>query len=158
MKKINIRKIIYNIRTKYLTLNHVVIAVALLIAVNWMWGALEMMQRNYSLQREVDAKSRQLQLTELQRDSLALQKRYYQTDEFLELAARESMGLVMPGEKTLIIPESGNTSAVDGLDSDPETSTSSLKDSSGSVQPGNMEQWFNFLFGGNSKLMSRDKE
>lgn len=152
MKKINIQKLIYVARKKYFTLNHIVVAVALLVATSWMWGALDMMQRNYSLQREVDTQKRQLQLVELQRDSLALQKRYYQTREYQELVARESLGLVMPGEKVLIIPKNLTES---GADSDSPTGDFNQSQSQ-SIQPGNMQQWFNFLFGGNSQSLNSE--
>src|SRR6218665_1090202 len=105
MQKINIRKFIYHVRHNYLTFNNLVILTAFLIAAGWVWGSLQVMQRNYGLQKEVDYKKRQLQLAELQKDSLELQKRYYETNEYKELAARESLGLVMPGEKVLILPE-----------------------------------------------------
>lgn len=143
LPKINIRKIIYTIRHNYMNFNNVVIVLALLIAANWMWGALEMMQRNYTLQREVDSKKRQLQITELQRDSLALQGRYYQTEEYQELAVRESLMFVMPGEKMLLIPNK---------DKDVNTTDSSAAATDNSKnqtkEPSNMEQWLNFLFGG----------
>ena len=109
MKNINIRKFIYTIRHKYLTFNNLVILTAFLIALGWVWGSLGVMQRNYSLQKEVDQKRRQLQLAELQKDSLELQKRFYQTNEYKELAARESLGLVMPGEKLLILPKNSES-------------------------------------------------
>ena len=143
MSKINIRKIIYAIRHKYLTLNNVVIVVAFLIAASWVWGSLGMMQRNYGLQKEVDLKKRQLQLTELQRDNLALQKRYYQTAEYQELAVRESLGLVRPGERLLILPE--NTPAAQKADA-PKVVVAAAP-----TQTSNIEQWINFLFGGYSR-------
>jgi cell division protein FtsB len=146
MQKINIRKLLYTIRHKYLTLNNVVIAVAFLIAASWVWGSLGMMQRNYSLQREVDSKKRQLELTELQRDKLELQKRYYQTAEYQELAARDTLGLVRPGEKVLILPD--NSAAAKKADA----STSEI--ATVSLQPSNIEQWINFLFGGYSRSIS----
>jgi len=150
LSKINIKKLIYTFRHKYMTLNNVVIVFALLIAANWMWGALEMMQRNYTLQKEVDSKHRQLQLTELQRDSLALEKRYYQTDEYQELAVRESLGLVMPGERTLLIPKRDKSE--DNLSNNPSFETTPV------IQASNMEQWLNFLFGGNSKSIDRSSD
>lgn len=148
MKKINTRKIIYTIRHKYLTLNNVVILVAFLIAASWVWGSLGMMQRNYNLQKEVDYKKRQLALTELQRDKLDLQKRYYQTAEYQELAVRDTLGLVRPGEKVLILP--------------PNTEAAKKADATSSdvaivpVQVSNIEQWINFLFGGYSQSISDD--
>ena len=153
MQKINIRKFIYHVRHKYLTFNNLVIMAAFLIALGWVWGSLQVMQRNYGLQKEVDYKRRQLQLAELQKDSLELEQRYYQTNEYKELAARESLGLVMPGEKVLILPEN----SVAAKKSDTKTSGSSTQ-----VVPqdktSNMEQWLNFLFGGYSRSIDTNNE
>lgn len=146
MPNINIQKIIYRLKNRYLTLNNVVILVAFVIAASWIWGSLGMMQRNYTLQKEVDYQKRQLQLTELQRDNLALQKNYYETAEYQELAVRESLGLVRPGEKALILPP--NSEAAKAVDA-PATVTPTA-----SVQASNIEQWINFLFGGYSKSIS----
>lgn len=145
MPNINIRKIVYALRHKYMTLNNVVIVVAFLIAASWVWGSLTMMQRNYNLQKEVDYKKRQLELVELQRDNLDLQKRYYQTEEYQELAVRESLGLVRPGEKVLILPE--NSEAAKNADLPQTVSVST-------AQTTNIQQWINFLFGGYSKSIS----
>lgn len=148
MAKINIRKIIYALRHKYLTLNNVVIVVAFLIAASWVWGSLGMMQRNYGLQKEVDYKKRQLELTQLQRDNLGLQKSYYQTSEYQELAVRESLGLVRPGEKVLILPENSQAAKNADVTTQPVAVTS--------TQVSNLEQWINFLFGGYSKSIDGD--
>ncbi len=148
MPKTNIRRFIYAARHKYLTLNNVVILVAFLIAASWVWGSLGMMQRNYTLQKEVDLKKRQLELVELQRDNLNLQKRYYQTTEYQELAVRDSLGLVRPGEKVLILPE--NSQAAKDADA-PKAVANVVVD-----QTSNLEQWVNFLFGGYSKSINKD--
>ncbi|MFZ2126085.1 MAG: hypothetical protein WAV04_01065 [Candidatus Microsaccharimonas sp.] len=148
MPKINIRKIVYTIRHKYVTLNNVVIAVAFLIAASWVWGSLGMMQRNYTLQKEVDYKKRQLALTELQRDKLDLQKRYYQTTEYQELAVRDTLGLVRPGEKVLILPPNSDAAKkADVVTSDVVIAPNKVS---------NIEQWINFLFGGYSRSISGD--
>ena len=151
MQKINIRKFIYHVRHKYLTVNNLVIITAFLIALGWMWGSLQVMQRNYGLQKEVDYKQRQLQLAQLQKDSLELQQRYYQTNEYKELAARESLGLVMPGEKVLILPENSEAAKKSDTKTSPSSSQAVPQD-----KTSNMEQWLNFLFGGYSKSLSSD--
>jgi cell division protein FtsB len=148
MKKINIQKIIYHIRHRYLTLNNVVILVAFLIAAGWVWASLGAMQRNYGLQKDIDLKKRQLQLTQLQRDNLSLQKNYYQTREYQELAVRSTLGLVRPGEHALVLPP--NSAAAIKADSTTTPQTAQLATS-------NLEQWVNFLFGGYSKSISGDK-
>ena len=148
MSKINTRKIIYTIRHRYLTLNNAVIVVAFIIAASWVWGSLGVMQRNYNLQKEVDYKKRQLELTELQKTSLELQQRYYQTSEYQELAAREALGLVQPGESVLILPE--NSQAAKSADIATVTSTQVVD------QTSNLEQWVNFLFGGYSRSIEEE--
>ena len=143
MANINIRKIIYHIRHRYLTLNNAVIVAAFLIAASWVWGSLGMMERNYTLQKEVDGKKRQLELAELQRDTLAFENRFVSTPEYQELAVRESLGLVRPGERVLILPE--NTAKADTVEATPAQTL---------AQSSNLEQWVNFLFGGYSKSIS----
>ena len=149
--KINIRKLFYTIRHDYLTFNNLVILAALLIAAGWAWGPLQVMQRNYALQREVDYKKRQLQLAELQKENLRLQNKFYQTDEYKELALRDSLGLVMPGEKLLILPE--NSAEAKAADKEAtQTTDTTVQETS------NLEQWLNFLFGGYSKSMDSSDE
>lgn len=154
MPQINIRKIWYAFRHKYWTFNNIVIVVAFLIVAGWVWGSLQVMQRNYNLQKEVDFKQRQLELTQLQKDSLNLQKKYYESDEYRELALRDSMGLVMPNEKLLILPP--NSEAAKLADKKASAGTSATVGSQ--AQAGNLEQWLNFLFGGYSKSVNPDKE
>lgn len=146
MPKINIRKFIYTVRHSYLTLNNIVIAAAFVIAAGWVWGSLDGMQRNFALQREVDLKQRQLQLAELEKESLELQQNYYKTDEYQEIAARESLGLVMPGERVLILPP--NSEAAKQPDAPKGQAVRAQEQSS------NLEQWLNFLFGGYSKTIN----
>ncbi len=147
MKKISTRRLYYRIRHKYFTLNNAVIAIAFAITVSWVWGSLGVMERNYALQKEVDFKKRELQLAELATRSLELEKRYYQTREYQELAVREHLGLVLPGEKVLMLP--ANSQAIKAADAAVVAQTSAA-----TVPVGNFRQWVNFLFGGNSKSIS----
>ena len=147
MRNINIQKIIYHVRHRYLTLNNVVILAAFLIAAGWIWGSLGVMQRNYNLQKEIDYKKQQLQLTQLQRDNFSLQQNYYKTPEYQQLAVRDALGLVLPGEKALILP--ANSAAA--IAQDKVKTTAPL---ASSVPTSNLEQWVNFLFGGYSKSIS----
>ncbi len=151
MPKININKIIYTIRHKYLTFNNLVIAAAFLIAAGWVWGSLEVMQRNYGLQKEVDFKRQQLELAQLQKDNLELQNRYYQTNEYKELELRKSLGLVMPGESLLILPD--NSEEVLKADAAPQRQVAVA-----TQEASNFEQWLNFLFGGNSQSLQSNNQ
>lgn len=141
MKKINIRRIYYRIRHTYFTLNNAVILVAFMIAAGWVWGSLNVMQRNYTLQRQLDRSRQELQLAELQVRNLELEGRYYQTEEFQELAVRQRLGLVSPGESVLILPE--NSAAAKASNVQTETAPTAQQ-----LEPSNFEQWVDFLFSG----------
>ncbi len=147
MKKINIRRQYYRLRHKYLTLNNVVVTVALMIAASWVWGSLGVMQRNYDLQKEVDYKQRQLQLTQLETSNMELEQRYYKTAEYQELAARQTLGLALPGEKVLILPP--NTAAAKAADQATQAQTANV-----SSQTSNFQQWVKFMFGNSNKNIS----
>ncbi|PKL31884.1 hypothetical protein CVV43_00325 [Candidatus Saccharibacteria bacterium HGW-Saccharibacteria-1] len=148
MKKIKIRRIWYLLRHKYFTLNNGVILIAFMIAAGWVWGSLNVMQRNYDLQKELDDKSRQLIVAELDKDNAELEQRYYQTNEYKELAVRERLGLASPGEGVLILPE--NSQAAKDTDKATTIATQIQVE-----KVGNFGQWMNFLFGGNNSSLSK---
>lgn len=148
MKKIKIRRIWYLLRHKYFTLNNAVIVIALTIASGWVWGSLGVMQRNYGLQKELDDKSRQLIVTQLDTDNAKLEQRYYQTDEYRELAVRSKLGLASPGEHVLILPENSQAAK----DADKLTTTTTQVQV---AKISNFGQWMNFLLGGNNKSISK---
>ena len=142
MKNINIKRLGYKIRHQYLTTNNIVLGVALIIAAGWVWGSLNMMSRNYQLQRELGDKKRQLALVEIDVDNRKLEQKYYKTDEFLELSARDNLNLVKPGEKMLLLAPP--TSEVQQKIQEEQKGSKRMdiqKDS-------NLDQWVNFLFGG----------
>lgn len=147
MKKINIRRIIYHIKHRYFTLNNAVLLVAFIVSANWVWGSLEVMQRNYNLQKALDDKSRQLILAQLDTENAKLEQRYYKTDEYKELAVRERLGLVKPGESVIFLPPNSETIKK----TDQELSATVTSDV---IEMSNFDQWINFLFGNNSKKLS----
>ncbi|HTK39314.1 MAG TPA: hypothetical protein VL362_00440 [Patescibacteria group bacterium] len=137
-----VRRLYYHIRHNYFTLNNAVIALAAIVAIGWAWGAVSMMQRNYTLQRKLDAKQRELTLAALEVDTLKYQGRYYASPEYQDLAARESLGLANPGEKMLVLPP--NSERAKKVDEE-VSSNPSLR----STQSSNFQQWLDFFAGKN---------
>jgi len=120
------------------TLNNAVLLVALLIASTWVWSTMQAIQHNFTLQQQVDTLAQQIAVDELQNKTLQLQKAYYNSDQYVELSARERLGLAAPGEKLLVLPPNtvkpqAQTVAVDPAQLEPERS--------------NFAQWMYFLFG-----------
>ncbi len=148
MKKRTFHRWYYHVRHRYLTTNNFVLFVALLVAASWAWGSIIAMQRNYGLQKEIDHKERLLTLAELEAQNQQYQQNYYNSDEYKELAAREKLGLVNPGEKVFILPpnsvEASATSVNQGRAEVPKE-----------VEKSNLQQWLNFLFGGGASNLRR---
>lgn len=67
------------------------------------WSAVKTIQTNYGLQKQISKLQQQNAVTNLQNQNTALQKKYYQTDAYLDLAARQDLGLAAPGEQVLLV-------------------------------------------------------
>lgn len=138
IKNINFKGLWLIAKRKYFNLQALTIIIAIYIAFSWAWGALNMMDRNYKLQKELSKKQQELQLVQIESITLELQKKYYQTREYQELAARKNLGLVLPGEKVLFLP--------------PNTTKDTSKESDSNVsqtKKSNFDEWMDFLSGGN---------
>ena len=127
----------------YGTMNNIVVAVALLVATSWVWGSISVMQTNFTAQKMVDSQKRQLLLTQLQVDTLKYQQNYYNSDEYKDLAARQNLGLVTPGEKVLILP--ANSAAVQQQDKVDTAREAAVTPADGSTS--NVSQWLDFFSG-----------
>ena len=139
----DIQKRVRHLWRTYGTLNNIVMGVALLVAASWAWGTVSQMQTNFAAQKAVDEQKRELQLTELRLATLKYQQNYYKSDEYKELAARQNLGLVMPGEKVLVLPP--NSQAVKDQDAADEQRTTARPEQTSKGT--NFEQWVQFLTG-----------
>ena len=136
VKKFHLKRLTYKIRHDYLTLDNVVIFLAGAIAMGWAWGAIQAMQQNYSLQQQLNAKQRQVEIEKLKVSLLEYEIKYHQSAEYQDLAVRQRLGRGTPGEKQLILPSTDQA--------DQATASSATPQS----VDGNFQQWINFLFGG----------
>jgi cell division protein FtsB len=142
-----ITKLAVRLWRRYGTMNNIVITGALLVAAGWAWGSVTTMQRNFALQREVDAKRRELELTDLEVQTLKYQQNYYKSDEYKDLAAREHLGLASPGEKVLLLPP--NSEAVRRADA--QAARVVQIPAGATLAASNFDQWMNFLSGASAR-------
>ena len=117
------------------------IFVAGAIAISWAWGSVMAMQKNYTLQQELDMKKRDRLVAEIQYETLEYEQKYLQSREYQEIAARDKLGLVKPGEQVLLLSEDNP-----GVSSDDQSNSTSVD----AAKESNFRQWINFLLGGNA--------
>ena len=140
MRTLFFKRLKYKIRHDYLTMNNIVIFVAIFIGLSWAWGSIKSMQQNYELQRSVNNKRQQVQIETLKVALLEYETNYHNSDEYQELAVRQRTGKGLPGEKQLIVP---TTDA--NIPEKTETMAANTQ-----KPTSNFQQWMNFLFGGSS--------
>ena len=96
-------------------------------------------KRNYDLGRQAEDLRAQITFLQDQKDALQYSIQYYGTDSYRQREARSKLGLQLPGEGVIIVPESSPGPT-------PEAS------SAGQTQDkkSNFQQWLDFLAGRNS--------
>jgi cell division protein FtsB len=119
---------------KHLTLNNTALIIALLLALSWAWSTINVLAKNYDLERQVEQARLDTDIMRLQNENLSLEQAYFQTSEYLELSARKLLNKSQPGEHLVILPRV-------------EDRTPAVTTATAVVEKSNFEQWVDFLFG-----------
>jgi cell division protein FtsB len=69
------------------------------------WSGVKAINTNYSLQKQISTLQQQNAIQVLENNNLKLQNQYYNSNQYLELSARQNFGLAAPGETELIVPQ-----------------------------------------------------
>lgn len=70
------------------------------------WSGVKSIQTNYGLQKQISQLQQQNTVDQLQNQNLQLQNQYLGTAQYLEVIARQNLGLAAPGETELLVPKS----------------------------------------------------
>ncbi|HUD06332.1 MAG TPA: septum formation initiator family protein [Candidatus Saccharimonadales bacterium] len=108
------------------------------------WSGIGAVETNYSLQKQISALQEQNQNQSLQNNNLQLQNQYYNTNEYLELEARQLLGKAEPGEKVLNVQTSLALAQLAILPSN--TNSQSQNPPPKPLYQSNFEAWMNFYF------------
>ncbi len=106
------------------------------------WSGVKSIQTNYGLQKQITGLKQQNEIQQLQNDNLQLQNQYYNTNQYLELSARQNFGLAVSGEKEIIVPQQVALAHTIDL---PNTNSQTQTTSSKSTMQNNIDSWINFF-------------
>ena len=106
------------------------------------WSGAQVIQRNYELQKQISQLRQEVAVQQLENNNLKLQNQYFDTDQYLELKARQDFGLGRAGEKLLLIPDDIAMSYVTAPQSKQAAPTPS---SQKPAYQRNFEQWVDFF-------------
>ncbi len=105
------------------------------------WSGIKTIQTNYGLQKQISSLQQQNDIQKLENNNLELQNNYFNSNQYLELAARQNFGLAAPGEKEVIVPETVAMAYTVDLPSD-KTDEATVKQP---TYQKNVNSWVDFL-------------
>jgi cell division protein FtsL len=114
------------------------VVVVLLIS----WSGIKTIQTNYGLQKQIATIQQQNVVQQLENNNLKLQNEYYDTNQYLELSARQNFGLANDGEKEILVPASVALSYAPDLG---QASTVQQPVSHQPVYQRHFQSWVNFF-------------
>lgn len=111
------------------------------------WSGAKTVQNNYQLQKQIAELKQQNQLLALGNGNTFLQNEFYQSNTFLELSARQNLGLALPGEQELVIPKSTAMKYVNPSLEVTKSTIQPVPKDTRSKYVKNLEAWRDFLLG-----------
>ncbi len=115
-----------------------------IIAILVTWSGIKAVQKNYTLQKQISELRQQNEVKKLENENLKLSNQYYETDRFLELAARRQFGKAAPGETVVFVPKSVALSNTADLSKTDETKKSEKAAEKPAYQR-NFQKWIDFF-------------
>ncbi len=135
---------------------NIVLYIFAIIVLAISWSCVKTVQSNFQLQKKISENQQQNDVLHLQNENIDLQNQYLQTNEYLDLAARENLGLAAPGEKVLLVPSNVAAKYVDTSLAPKNKAASAAPADHRSRYTKNLEAWRDFLLGRNqSKQLTK---
>ena len=103
--KAKIRRLNYKMRHDFLTVENVVLILAIVLCLVWTYQSIAAMSRNWELTERLTTEKKALELLGVEVEAAELENEYYKTNEYQELLARKYLDKKMPGENMVIMPE-----------------------------------------------------
>ena len=135
-----IRRFRYKVRHEYLTIENVVLLIAIILCLNWTYRSIEAMSRNWELSENLRTTRKNLELKKVEIEMAELENAYYETEEYQELAARKFAGKQLDGEKMVYMPENSEQARNKHANDTAVTVVEEKKEYS------NFEQWMMYLW------------
>lgn len=136
-----IRRFKYRLKHGFLSLENVVLALAVILCLVWTYQSIEAMSRNWELVERLNAEQKTLQLLTLEVEAAELENEYYASDEYRELAARKFANKQLLGEHMVYLPENSEKAK-----NKYKTNVALVKEEQ---DYSNFEKWLMYLFPNN---------
>ena len=138
--KTYVRRVKFWFKHDFLTVENVVLMLAIILCLVWTYQSIMAMTRNWELSEKLAAERKELELVSVEVEAAELENDYYRSNEYQELVARKYMDKQWPGEKMVILPE--NTEEA----KQKHKTIAVVETETEKEEYSNMEKWLKFLF------------
>ncbi len=108
------------------------------------WSGVKVIDTNYNLQKQITQYQQQNDLQKLSNTNMKLENQYYQTNQYLDISARQNFGLAAPGETVLNVSTSVALAHTVELEDTEQALATKTKAKRPAYQR-NFQSWINFL-------------
>ena len=130
-----LRRLRYYTKKDIFTFTNIATAVALIFAVACVYSTITATTRNWQLEQKLSNLRLERTRLQIEVDTLELEKKYYNTDEYLEMMARSKDGKMLEGETMVVLPKNTEKAINKYAEQDKVEK-----------KRNNFEEWLDFLF------------
>lgn len=100
-----VRRVKYKMQHDFLTVENVVLLLAIVLCLMWTYQSITAMSRNWELTERLTTEKKKLELISVEVEAAELENEYYKTNEYQELLARKYLDKKLAGENMVVMPE-----------------------------------------------------
>ena len=106
--KNDLRRAGFGLKRDFLTVENVVLLLAIVLCLVWTYQSVAAMSRNWELSERLTAERKSLELLNIEVETAELENEYYQTNEYQELMVRRNLDKKASGENMVVMPENSD--------------------------------------------------
>ena len=129
----------YKTRHDFLTVENVVLILAIVLCLAWTYQTIAAMSRNWELSERLTEERKKLELVSLEVEAAELTNEYYKSNEYQELMARRNLDKQLDGEHLVVMPENSEAAKTKHKD---EVKAVTIEE----PEYSNFEKWMMYLF------------
>ncbi len=138
--KTKLRRLNYKTRHDLLTVENVVLFLAIVLCLVWTYQSVAAMSRNWELSERLTSERKTLELLRNEVEVTKMANEYYKTNEYQELVARKNLDKKLNGENMVVMPE--NSAEAKNKHKEVSVATKLTEEKEYS----NFEKWMMYLF------------
>ena len=135
--KTKIRRLNYKMKHDFLTVENIVLLLAIILCFVCTYQSIVSMSRNWELSERLTAEKRELELLSMEVKAAELENQYLASNEYQELIARRNLDKKLEGENMVVMPENSEAA---------KTKRQQVKTVENVKIYSNFEKWMMYLF------------